>query len=122
MADMVTDIYLYNVYLANVGASGIAEGAVARHLRRLFKQVLDFSEPSFGGGGYFDSVWVEWCTSPPPLAPWDLLIYFVPTRDDSVVRRFASLGSAPKSDGFTFFKAGQGMHASEVFASVSAKD
>ncbi len=72
-----------NVYLADLPGNVRLPAPLRRTVQAFFDQAVGYSSS-------FSNVSVQWTSKVPPMAPYDLLVYFVDDRGQSVVRDLTS--------------------------------
>jgi hypothetical protein len=93
---MATD-NVYNVYLADLPGKNmnIWYSPIREVLQSYFDRVVK-EAPAFSGAR------VQWTKTVPPVKPWELLVYFLKYRSDSlIVSRFKQKENLDNTNGFT---------------------
>jgi hypothetical protein len=90
--DQATQMKLM-IYLADIPGTVKWPSPIRYTIEDLFKRVL-------AGTSDFDSVKVEWSSKPPALGTYDLLVYFVGSKSDSVLVK-GKLSTNPGDTGTT---------------------
>lgn len=102
----------YNVFLANLGnaLTTTQQDAVRSTLQGWFNQIAT--------GSNYSGAMVQWVTSAPTIQNYELLLYFVPSDLNSVVRALPGFsGTVGGGDGFTAWAGSQS--ASEIYVNRS---
>jgi hypothetical protein len=117
---------IYNVWLVRLRsnlsnsvavATRDAGQAISFGIQNGFIPIVQKAKPAF------DGVNVQWidCPITQMIQPYELLVYFVPTPMDTVLRSIQSVFGANDLGGTTVFFS-NGQHASEVFTNVGDSD
>lgn len=106
----------YKIYLVKLGGATVGnEARAGAELKSLFDQVIDTSETL--GRRFSDGAEVLWSSTCPDVAGHELLIYVVPSSDDSIVKDMPALRgrAAPSGSDAGFTAWAEGLTASEIF-------